>query len=109
MPFTDIPVVSLEGEPDLLGPLAGKVLLVVNVASKCGLTPQYDELQRLHGDLSDQGFSVVGLPCNQFGHQEPGSAEEIRSFCTERYAVTFPLGAKLNVNGDDRSPVYDWL
>ncbi len=109
VPFTDIPVVSLEGEPDLLGPLAGKVLLVVNVASKCGLTPQYDELQRLHGDLSDQGFSVVALPCNQFGHQEPGSAEEIRSFCTARYAVTFPLGAKLNVNGDDRSPVYDWL
>lgn len=109
VPFTDIPVNSLEGEPNLLVQLAGEVLLVVNVASECGLTPQYDGLQKLQADLSDRGFSVVGFPCNQFGHQEPGSAEEIRGFCTAQYAVTFPVGAKLNVNGAERSPVYDWL
>jgi len=107
--FTDIPVDSLEGEPDLLGPLAGKVILAVNVASECGLTPQYDGLQRLHEDLAPQGFSVVGFPCNQFGHQEPGTPAQIRDFCTSRYGVTFPLTAKLEVNGDGRSPVYEWL
>ena len=107
--FTDIPVESLEKEPNFLAPLAGRVLLVVNVASECGLTPQYDGLQKLQEDLAGQGFSVVGFPCNQFGDQEPGSAEEIRGFCTQRFGVTFPLSAKLKVNGDDRSPVYDWL
>ncbi|KPK59662.1 MAG: glutathione peroxidase [Gammaproteobacteria bacterium SG8_31] len=107
--FTDIPADSLEGGSDLLGPLAGKVLLVVNVASECGLTPQYDGLQRLHEELAAHGFSVVGFPCNQFGHQEPGSADDIRRFCTSSYGVTFPLGAKLEVNGEHRAPVYDWL
>ncbi len=107
--ITDIPVESLEKQPNFLGPLAGRVLLVVNVASECGLTPQYAGLQKLQEDLSGQGFSVVGFPCNQFGDQEPGSAEEILGFCTKRFGVTFPLGAKLEVNGDRRSPVYDWL
>lgn len=100
---------SLDGTPDLLRSLSGNVLLVVNVASECGLTSQYDGLQRLHRELAASGFSVVGFPCNQFGGQEPGSPEEIRIFCTERFGITFPLGEKLDVNGGKRSPVYDWL
>ncbi|MCS6946106.1 MAG: glutathione peroxidase [Steroidobacteraceae bacterium] len=107
--FFDFKVPGLEGGDDLLGPLRGKVVLAVNVASKCGLTPQYAGLEKLHEELADQGFSVVGFPCNQFGGQEPGSAQDIRSFCTATYGVTFPLSAKIEVNGPNRHPLYAWL
>jgi glutathione peroxidase len=102
----DIPVNTLSGEPASLGDLSGRTLLVVNVASQCGLTPQYAGLQRLHEQYRDRGFSVVGFPCNQFGGQEPGSAEEIQQFCSVNYDVTFPLFEKIDVNGLGRHPVY---
>ena len=102
----DIPVKTLAGEDSSLGSQAGKTLLVVNVASKCGLTPQYTALEALQARLAGRGFSVVGFPCNQFGGQEPGTAEEIAEFCSTSYGVTFPLFEKIDVNGDDRSPVY---
>jgi len=102
----DIAVNTLSGDPASLGDLAGKTLLVVNVASKCGLTPQYTGLERLHERFAGQGFSVVGFPCNQFGGQEPGSAEEIAEFCSTSYGVTFPMFEKIEVNGPDRHPLY---
>lgn len=107
--FFDFQVQGNSGETDLLGPLRGKVVLAVNVASRCGYTPQYDGLQRLHAELWVEGFSVVGFPCNQFGAQEPGSDREIREFCSTRYGVTFPLASKLDVNGPGRAAVYQWL
>jgi glutathione peroxidase len=102
----DIPVNTLAGEPASLGDLAGQTLLVVNVASQCGLTPQYTGLEQLHDQYHDRGFSVVGFPCNQFGGQEPGSAAEILQFCSANYDVTFPLFEKIEVNGPGRHPVY---
>jgi glutathione peroxidase len=107
--FFDIPVTAIDGGDDLLGPLRGKVLLVVNVASRCGLTPQYAGLETLHEELAGEGFSVVGFPCNQFGAQEPGSEEQIQTFCSSTYGVTFPMSAKLEVNGPGRHPAYAWL
>lgn len=107
--FFDIPVTGIQGEPDLLGPLRGKVVLAVNVASRCGYTPQYAGLERLHQELAPEGFAVVGFPCNQFGAQEPGSDAEIRDFCSTRYDVTFPLASKLEVNGPRRHALYGWL
>jgi glutathione peroxidase len=107
--FFDFPVTGIQGEPDLLGALRGKVVLVVNVASRCGYTPQYTGLERLHGELEGEGFAVVGFPCNQFGAQEPGTELEIREFCSTRYDVTFPLAAKVEVNGPGRHPLYAWL
>jgi glutathione peroxidase len=107
--FCDIPVTGIDGQPGLLGSLRGKVVLAVNVASRCGLTPQYAGLQCLHAELAAHGFSVVGFPCNQFGAQEPGSESEIRTFCSTTYGVTFPMSAKLDVNGPDRHPLYAWL
>jgi glutathione peroxidase len=107
--FFDFPVTGIQGEPDLLGPLRGKVVLVVNVASRCGYTPQYTGLERLHGELEGEGFAVVGFPCNQFGGQEPGTELEIREFCSTRYDVSFPLSAKVDVNGPVRHPLYEWL
>lgn len=107
--FFDFPVTGIQGEPDLLGPLRGRVVLVVNVASRCGYTPQYLGLERLHGELEGEGFAVVGIPCNQFGGQEPGTELEIREFCSTRYDVTFPLSAKVEVNGPGRHPLYEWL
>jgi glutathione peroxidase len=105
----DIPVKTLTGEDSSLGSQAGKTLLVVNVASKCGLTPQYAALEALHARLAGRGFSVVGFPCNQFGGQEPGSPEEIAEFCSATYGVTFPMFEKIEVNGSGRHPVYDEL
>jgi glutathione peroxidase len=105
----DIPVKTLSDEPTTLGSLSGKALLVVNVASKCGLTPQYTGLERLQEKYADQGFSVVGFPCNQFGGQEPGTAEEIQTFCSTTYGVSFPLFEKLEVNGEGRHPLYTEL
>jgi glutathione peroxidase len=105
----DIPVKTLSGDDSSLGALAGKTLLVVNVASKCGLTPQYAALEALHTRLADRGFSVVGFPCNQFMGQEPGTAEEIEEFCSTTYGVTFPMFEKIEVNGEGRHPIYDEL
>lgn len=107
--FTDFAIDHLSGVPDLLGGLRGRVTLAVNVASECGYTPQYDGLQKLHEELSGQGFSVAGFPCNQFGAQEPGTADEIQAFCSGRFGVTFPISVKIEVNGDDRHPLYAWL
>lgn len=103
----DIPVNTLSGAPTTLAELAGdKALLVVNVASKCGLTPQYTDLVELQRTYGERGFSVVGVPCNQFMGQEPGTAEEIQEFCSTTYGVDFPLLEKTEVNGDDRHPLY---
>ena len=106
MSVYDLPVSTLSGQSASLGDLSGKTLLVVNVASKCGLTPQYAGLERLHERFSDRGFSVVGFPCNQFGGQEPGGAEEIQQFCSVNYGVSFPLFEKIDVNGPGRHPIY---
>ncbi len=109
MSIHDIAVHTLAGEPDSLGSLRGKALLVVNVASKCGLTPQYSGLERLQARYAERGFSVVGFPCNQFAGQEPGTADEIATFCSATYGVTFPLFEKIDVNGPGRHPVYTEL
>jgi glutathione peroxidase len=109
MGIQEIPLKALDGTPTSIAEHTDKAVLVVNVASKCGLTPQYTALEELHKTYSGQGFSVVGFPCNQFGGQEPGSAEEIQSFCSTTYGVTFPLFEKIDVNGEDRNPVYDEL
>jgi glutathione peroxidase len=100
---------SLDGTPGLLESLKGQVTLAVNVASRCGLTPQYRGLEQLYRELKEQRFTILGLPCNQFGAQEPGSPEEIQSFCSTSYAVSFPLSEKLEVNGAGRHPLYAWL
>jgi glutathione peroxidase len=105
----ETPVKTLEGTPSSLGSHRGKALLVVNVASRCGLTPQYEDLEKLHAEYAARGFSVVGFPCNQFGGQEPGTAEEIKSFCSLTYGVTFPMFEKIEVNGAKRHPIYTEL
>jgi glutathione peroxidase len=105
----DIPLKTLRGEPTSLAEHKGKTLLIVNVASKCGLTPQYTGLEQLHERLSKKGFEVLGFPCNQFGAQEPGTAEEIETFCSLSYGVTFPMFEKLDVNGEGRHPLYQEL
>ena len=109
MGIHDIPLKTLDGKDSSLGALAGRALLVVNVASKCGLTPQYTGLERLQERYADRGFSVVGFPCNQFGGQEPGTAEEIQTFCSTTYGVSFPLFEKIDVNGENRHPLYTEL
>ena len=109
MTIYDVPVRALDGSPASLHDYEGKVLLIVNVASKCGLTPQYTGLEQLHEKFADRGFAVLGFPCNQFGGQEPGTAEEIETFCSATYGVTFPLFEKIDVNGDDRHPLYETL
>ena len=109
MSVYDFPVNTLTGQAGSLGDLSGRTLLVVNVASKCGLTPQYEGLERLQERFSDRGFSVVGFPCNQFGGQEPGTADEISEFFSVNYGVTFPLFEKIEVNGPDRHPIYTEL
>jgi glutathione peroxidase len=105
-PLTDIALTTLDGRPTTLGELADGAALVVNVASKCGLTPQYTALEQLAKDYGDRGLTVIGVPCNQFMGQEPGTAEEIATFCSTNYGVTFPLLAKTDVNGADRHPLY---
>ncbi|MFF7156228.1 glutathione peroxidase [Streptomyces sp. NPDC008139] len=102
----DIPLNTIDGDPTTLGAHAGKAVLVVNVASKCGLTPQYEGLERLQKRYADRGFTVLGVPCNQFGGQEPGTAEEIQTFCSTTYGVSFPLLEKADVNGANRHPLY---
>jgi glutathione peroxidase len=107
--FYDFRIGGIDGAPDLLAGLKGKVVLAVNVASQCGLTPQYTDLEGLHEELSGEDFTVVGFPCNQFGAQEPGDEREIRAFCSTNYGVTFPMSAKLEVNGPGRHALYAWL
>jgi glutathione peroxidase len=107
--ITDIPVRKPGGEETTLADHAGEVLLIVNTASKCGFTPQYAGLEALHRAYKDRGFSVLAFPCNQFGAQEPGDAEEIASFCSLTYDVTFPVYAKIDVNGPDAAPLFDAL
>jgi len=104
--FYDFTVQGLDGSANILAPLRGKVALAVNVASKCGYTPQYALLEELYEELKDKNFAVIGFPCNQFGAQEPGTAAEIQSFCAVNFGVTFPLSAKLDVNGPQRHPLY---
>ncbi len=106
MSLYDTPIHTLEGEPTDLSAYRGKALLLVNVASKCGLTPQYSGLERLHERYGARGFSVLGFPCNQFMGQEPGTPEEIAAFCSTTYGVTFPLYEKIEVNGEGRHPIY---
>jgi glutathione peroxidase len=106
----DLPLTTLDGEPTTLGSLtAGRAALVVNVASRCGLTPQYGQLEALQQEYADRGFTVIGVPCNQFAGQEPGTAEEISTFCSATYGVTFPMTAKVEVNGEGATPLYRQL
>jgi len=105
----DVPVSALDGGAADLHDYAGKAVLIVNVASKCGLTPQYTGLERIHEEYAGRGFSVLGFPCNQFLGQEPGTPEEIAEFCSTTYGVTFPLSEKIEVNGDGRHPLYQQL
>jgi glutathione peroxidase len=105
----DVPLKTLKGAPTTLAAHKGKALLVVNVASECGLTPQYAALEAVQEKYAKQGFTVVGFPCNQFGGQEPGTAEEIETFCSNNYGITFPIMEKIEVNGDASNPVYKSL
>ena len=107
--FHDFEVVSIDGDHQSLADYRGKTVLVVNVASECGMTPQYTGLEKLQREFGDQGFNVLGLPCNQFGAQEPGSEAEIKSFCSSKYDVSFPMTSKIDVNGENRHPLYTWL
>jgi glutathione peroxidase len=102
-------VKTIDGQTTTLAPYKGKVMLIVNVASKCGFTPQYDGLEALYEKYAAQGFAVLGFPCNQFGHQEPGTEAEIKRFCRLNYGVTFPMFAKVDVNGDGAAPLYQYL
>ena len=107
MSILDLPIARLDGTPDTVGGiLDGRAALVVNVASRCGLTPQYEQLVELQAGYGDRGFTVLGVPCNQFNGQEPGSATEIAEFCSTTYGVDFPLTEKVEVNGDGRHPLY---
>ena len=106
MSLYDIPINRLDGTPSSLADFQGQAVLAVNVASKCGLTPQYEQLEQLQKDYGDKGFSVVGFPSNQFLGQEPGTAEEIQEFCSTTYGVSFPLMEKIEVNGENRHPIY---
>mgnify|MGYP001235193842 CR=1 FL=1 len=107
--IADFTVTTNRGESLDLKTKQGKVLLVVNTASKCGFTPQYDGLEELYQQFKDKDFEVLGFPCNQFGGQEPGNADEIAQFCKVNFGVTFPLMAKIDVNGPEASPLYDWM
>ncbi|WNN46244.1 MULTISPECIES: glutathione peroxidase [Winslowiella] len=109
MSIFDTELETLDGEKTTLKQWQGDVLLVVNVASKCGLTPQYEQLEQLQKQWQDQGFSVLGFPCNAFLEQEPGSNEEIKTFCSTTYGVTFPMFSKIEVNGENRHPLYAQL
>ena len=105
-PIYDIPVKTIDHKPGTLGDYRGKVLLIVNVASKCGFTPQYKSLEAIYEKYKDKGLVILGFPCNQFGQQEPGTNEEIKQFCSSKYNVTFPMFDKIEVNGPNRHPLY---
>ena len=105
----DFSATDIDGQPRALSEYAGKVLLIVNVASKCGFTPQYTGLEKLWTDYKERGLVVLGFPCDQFGHQEPGDEAEIKNFCSLNYDVDFPLFAKIDVNGSNQHPLYKWM
>lgn len=107
--LSDFTLNRLDGTPQNLGAYAGQVILLVNTASKCGLTPQYEGLEALYRRFKDQGFVVLGFPCNQFAEQEPGTSEDIAEFCSLTYDVTFPMFERIAVNGEDAHPLYEWL
>ncbi len=107
--FYDYKVKSISGEEVSMSEYKGKVVLIVNTASKCGFTKQYEGLEELYEKYKDQGFVILGFPCNQFGAQEPGDNEEIKNFCTSTFSVTFPMMSKIDVNGDDADPLYKFL
>lgn len=107
--FYDYKVKNISGEEVSMSDYKGKVVLIVNTASKCGFTKQYEGLEELYEKYKDQGFVILGFPCNQFGSQEPGSNEEIKNFCTSTFSVTFPMMSKIDVNGDDADPLYKFL
>jgi glutathione peroxidase len=109
MSIYDVAINALDGTPADLHDYEGSTVLLVNVASKCGLTPQYTGLEKLQEKYADRGFAVLGVPCNQFGGQEPGTPDEIQEFCSTTYGVTFPMTEKVDVNGDDRHPLYQQL
>jgi glutathione peroxidase len=109
MSIYDVDIAALDGQPLDLATLKGREVLVVNVASKCGLTPQYTGLEELQKQYEGKGFTVLGVPCNQFGAQEPGSPDEIQTFCSTTYGVTFPMTEKVDVNGERRHPLYQQL
>lgn len=109
MLLTDFTATTIDGAEQALSVYRGKVVLVVNVASECGFTGQYEGLQALYREYSDKGFTILGFPCDQFGHQEPGDESSIKAFCTTRFSVTFPMYAKINVNGAKAHPIYEWL
>jgi glutathione peroxidase len=100
---------SIDGQPAPLAQYKGKVILIVNVASRCGFTPQYEGLEAIYRKYKDQGFVILGFPANNFGGQEPGTNEEIKTFCSSKYSVTFPMYAKISVKGDDQAPLYQFL
>jgi glutathione peroxidase len=107
--FYDFTLKTIDGEDFPLSALKGKKVMLVNVASKCGLTPQYEQLQKLYERFKDRSFVIIGIPANNFGAQEPGSNAEIKAFCTENYGVAFPMMEKISVKGDDMAPLYQWL
>lgn len=107
--LTDFKVKAADGSDVSMEKFKDQVVLVVNVASKCGFTPQYKGLEEVYKNFKDKGFTVVGFPCNQFGAQEPGTNQEIQQFCELNYGVSFPVMGKVNVNGDDTAPIYEWL
>ena len=107
--LSDFKATRLDGTPEDLSTYDGKVVLVVNTASQCGFTPQLEGLEKLYEQYADRGLVVLGFPCNQFGGQEPGSSEEIGAFCQKNYGVTFPMFEKVDVNGDDAHPLFQWL
>ena len=109
MTLYDIDVKTIDGRTESLSAYTGKTLLIVNVASECGFTPQYAGLEQLYREFKDRGLVVLGFPCNQFGHQEPGTESDIAAFCSTKYDVTFPLFAKIDVNGPHAHPLYQWL
>jgi glutathione peroxidase len=109
MSIYDIAVKTIDGREQTLADYRGQALLVVNVASRCGFTPQYSGLEKLYQDYKDRGFSVLGFPCDQFGHQEPGDEAEIQEFCSTKYDVTFPMFGKVEVNGPQAHPLYQFL
>jgi glutathione peroxidase len=106
MSVYDVPLSSIDGDAGVLAQQKGNVTLLVNVASFCGLTPQYEGLEKLYEEYGERGFTVIGIPCNQFGEQEPGTADEIKTFCSTNFNVAFPLTEKIEVNGDNRHPLY---
>jgi len=107
--LADFRATTIEGKDQDLGTYVGDVVLVVNTASECGLTPQYEGLQELYDTYASRGFTVLGFPCDQFGHQEPGTEDEIATFCQRNYGVSFPMFAKIEVNGDATHPLFRWL